>query len=139
MRLGTLVHNTTLMSKSHLQVCKQQTASSNTSNLVRLAFLTMTLVHNTTPMSKPYLQVYNLCRVPDYETWYTGTQYHSNVSYKFVNNNKQPKLACVSFSGSKTWCTGTPHCSYRYQRTASGRPPQCFNRCFINPLCIGGT
>ena len=24
-----------------------------------------------------------------------------------------------SFSGGKTWCTGTPHCSYRYQRTAT--------------------
>ena len=34
MRLGTLVHNTTLMSKPHLQVCKQQqTASSNKTNV----------------------------------------------------------------------------------------------------------
>ena len=28
MRLGTLVHNTTLMSKPHLQVCKQQQIAS---------------------------------------------------------------------------------------------------------------
>ena len=60
MRLGTLVHDTTLMSKPHLQVCKQQQIASGNKtnvygyNLVVLAFL----VH-----------------------WYT---IHI---YKFVNNN----------------------------------------------------
>ena len=33
MRLGTLVHNTTLMSKPHLQVCKQQQIASGIKNL----------------------------------------------------------------------------------------------------------
>ena len=62
MRLGTLVHNTTLLSKPHLQVCKQQQIYSlGIKNLfMPIAFLTMrlgTLVHNTTLMSKPHLQV----------------------------------------------------------------------------------
>ena len=33
MRLGTLVHNTTLMSKPHLQVCKQQEIASGINNV----------------------------------------------------------------------------------------------------------
>ena len=40
MRLGTLVHNTTLMSKPQLQVCKQQTASGNKTS--KLTFLPIT-------------------------------------------------------------------------------------------------
>ena len=33
MRLGTLVHNTTLMSKPHVQVCKQQQIASGNKSL----------------------------------------------------------------------------------------------------------
>ena len=33
MRLGTMVHNTTLMSKPHLQVCKQKQIASGIKNL----------------------------------------------------------------------------------------------------------
>ena len=55
MRLGTLAHNTTLMSKSHLQVCKQPQVIKlvYAYNLVVLAFLTLRL---GTLMSKPHLQ-----------------------------------------------------------------------------------
>ena len=66
MRLGALVHNTTLMSNPHLQVTASGIKMFQLSNLLVLLFLTMrpdTLVCNTTLM-------YN---------------------YKFVNNNKVPQ------------------------------------------------
>ena len=147
------------MQKPQLQVCKQQQTASGikTCLCLGLAFLT---IHNTTLMSTPHLQV---CKqqqtasgvkmfklmfmpcvsVPDYETWYTGTQYHSHVKTTF-NNEQPPALktclsACVSFSSSNTWCTGTPHCSNRYQRRIIiMRPPRCLFM-LHNPLCIGGT
>ena len=81
MRLGTLVHNTTLMSKPHLQelfmaitwlVCVPDYET----------WYTGTLVHSTTLMSLQelvFMVITWLVCVPDYETWYTGTQHHSNV------------------------------------------------------------
>ena len=43
-----------------------------------------------------------------------------------VHHNRLMPNTCIS--ANVTWCTGTPHCSYRYQRTASGniimRPPR---------------
>ena len=45
MRLGTLAHNITLLSKPYLQVCKQQQTASGIKNLFKLilAFLAVTL------------------------------------------------------------------------------------------------
>ena len=75
MRLGTLVRNTTLMSKPQLQVCKQQqTASGN--KTCKLTFLPITWFS-------------------DNETWYTGSYIifisWQNHNYKFVNNNREPQ------------------------------------------------
>ena len=75
-----------------------------------------------------------------------GTMVHHNHlhNYKSINNNKHNKSCCVNYcniSGNETWCTGTPHRSYRYQRTASGnnimRPPLCFNRlCHVSSCSL---
>ena len=94
-----------------LVICHRGMPTNRISNkLIRLVFLTMGL--GTTLILKPHLQTtFTSCKqqqtasgnntctlmfmpgcvsVSDYETWYTGTQYHI---YKFVNNNKQPQ-AC---------------------------------------------
>ena len=55
-----------------LQVCKQQQIASG-NKTCKLMFMPIKL---------------GCVTVRDYETWYTGTQYHSNVIYKFVNNIK---------------------------------------------------
>ena len=97
MRLGTLVHNTTLMSKPHLQVCKQQQIASGIRNLltnvyaynlVVLVFLTMrlgTLAHNTTLMSKPRLQVCKQQQIASgIKNFKTNVYGHNLVGFAFL-------------------------------------------------------